>query len=443
MTAHILSAIGARSKRASQDAIGASPNRKGWCPGALRPLLSGDGYLVRLRPSCGALTGALARAIADCAARFGDGRIEFTQRANLQLRGVGPQALGPLQARLAELRLLDADAAGEAVRNVIVSPLAGVDPGAAFDVRPMAAALEARLSDDARLHALPAKFGFVVEDGGMFDVSSIRADVRFRARDDGFEIWLDGADQPFGSCDAAAVPDAATALALAFLRLADGEDRRMRELVARSGAAALREALDLPERIIAPPARRALRAAFSRAAMPGGHLASLIGGHDVFAGVAAAFGRCDAGQFALLAQAAGPYGLRLTPWRVVLAPGLPAHALPALAAAGWIVRADDPRLNVVACPGAPACASATTTVLADAAGLAALAPPGLLHVSGCAKGCAHPGPARFTLVGRAGRYDLVEHGAAGAPPTLRDLAGADLPAALAARKNAALEGAGA
>jgi precorrin-3B synthase len=34
-----------------------------------------------------------------------------------------------------------------------------------------------------------------------------------------------------------------------------------------------------------------------------------------------------------------------------------------------------------------------------------------LHVSGCPKGCAHPGRADLTLVGRAdGRYDVVPGG---------------------------------
>jgi precorrin-3B synthase len=34
-----------------------------------------------------------------------------------------------------------------------------------------------------------------------------------------------------------------------------------------------------------------------------------------------------------------------------------------------------------------------------------------LHVSGCAKGCAHPKAAAITLVGQNGRYALVRDGA--------------------------------
>jgi precorrin-3B synthase len=34
----------------------------------------------------------------------------------------------------------------------------------------------------------------------------------------------------------------------------------------------------------------------------------------------------------------------------------------------------------------------------------------LLHLSGCAKGCAHPGPAAITLVGENGRFALIRNG---------------------------------
>ncbi len=37
----------------------------------------------------------------------------------------------------------------------------------------------------------------------------------------------------------------------------------------------------------------------------------------------------------------------------------------------------------------------------------------VLHVSGCAKGCAHPTPAPLTLVAEEGRYRLVSDGISG------------------------------
>ena len=66
----------------------AAPEIKGWCPGALRPMQSGDGLVVRIRPPLGRLTPAQALAIATAAQTHGNGIIDLSARANLQLRGV-------------------------------------------------------------------------------------------------------------------------------------------------------------------------------------------------------------------------------------------------------------------------------------------------------------------------------------------------------------------
>ena len=100
---------------------------KGWCPGALRPMASGDGLVLRIRAPNGRLTPDQARSIAGLSRRHGNGLIDLTSRANLQLRGVDAAGhLASLDA-LAELGLLDPDAGAESRRNVILSPFAPVD----------------------------------------------------------------------------------------------------------------------------------------------------------------------------------------------------------------------------------------------------------------------------------------------------------------------------
>ena len=365
---------------------------KGWCPGALRPMLTGDGWLVRVKPRCGILAAGTALEIAGCAAQFGNGFIELTSRANLQLRGVRGETLVALQHRLAQLALLDADAAVEARRNIIASPLAGHDPTALLDIRPVVAALELALAQADGLEKLPGKFGFVVGDGGRFALEDIAGDVRFLAQPGPvFAVYAAGRREAIGACAPEDAAEIGVALACAFPG---------RALAAR------------------PPGLLGFHRANASAA---GKAAPKVRGPG-FIAIGKPFGRWQAAEWRALALAAlhhaGPQAeLRLTPWRDVLIP-LPetanAEALAAQAAAlGGILNPADSRLKIAACPGRPACASATTVTQSDALAFAELLPaaPGIvLHVSGCAKGCARAQKSPVTLVARDGLYDLVLDG---------------------------------
>ena len=80
---------------------------KGWCPGVLSPMLSGDGLLVRVRPHAGRLMPGQAAGIAALADRYGNGVLDLTTRANLQLRGVSPASHRALMNGLLDLGLVD------------------------------------------------------------------------------------------------------------------------------------------------------------------------------------------------------------------------------------------------------------------------------------------------------------------------------------------------
>ena len=68
------------------------------------------------------------------AARFGSGEIDLTNRGNLQLRGVSEETYPEALAALDAAGLIDAEAGAEAVRNIVVDPLSGLDPARA-DIR--------------------------------------------------------------------------------------------------------------------------------------------------------------------------------------------------------------------------------------------------------------------------------------------------------------------
>ncbi len=461
----------------------ATADRVGWCPGALKPMASGDGLILRVKPRGGRLSVDQARGIADVARRLGNGALDLTQRANLQIRGLSEDRLAPALDRLNALGLLDPTPEAEAVRNVVSSPLEGVtseavsstaqrgrgttrsvvegapqgassaddagsSPGemepcrftplpprrawspspismgederasAVFDISPHVAMLESHLVGTPALHALPAKFSFVVDNGGRLGLRDVPADIRFEAfrsrSGPAFAVRLGGDEDLAGICAPGDLADAAEALLRVFLDTADAGMHRMADLVARIGAEAIlhRAGVGLCE-APRPPAAGPRDA---------------IGPLGVAFGIGAPFGRLDVLQFETIVAAAGAE-LRLTPWRSILLPGLlrPDEAAIAYAAVGLITDPADPRLAVAACVGAPDCHRATTPVLDHAASLArrlgvAAAGNGIvLHVSGCRKGCAHAGRAPLTFVGNEGRYDLVLDGRPDDPTTRRSL----------------------
>jgi len=404
--------------------------RRGWCPGALRPMPTGDGLLLRIRAPGGRLAPECARAIGDCAARFGNGTIEISSRANLQLRGIREAGLPGLQRRLDELGLLDADAATEGVRNIVASPLADIDPTAILDTAPIAAALAARLGDDARLHGLPAKFSFLIDGGGALPLGDVEADIRFEAylgdRGPRFAVVLAGEAELASVCAPQDLAATAAALASAFLQgagTAQNAPRRMRELVASNGAASVFQTAGLkPSAPPAPPRRRAAHRDF---------LGVHKFGASLCVGAAPPLGRMTARDLGFLAEEArrrAAVDIRLTPWRALLVTGLAVGDAEGLGAAlarrGFILDPDDPRLAIVACAGAPACANAARPVQAEALEFAPWVAAGAgiaLHVSGCEKGCAHGQRTPFTLVARQSGYDLVLSGKASDEPSRRAL----------------------
>ena len=349
---------------------------KGWCPGALRPMMSGDGLVVRVRPRMARLTAAQVRGLAQAALAHGNGLIDLTARANLQLRGVRPAAHLALLDDLNALGLLDEDEAVERHRNVVVSPFWTDGDGTAEVVAAVLRVLAA-----PEFAGLAGKFGVSV-DLGQPVLQAVSADIRIERLGLG---WLVRSD---GFATGALGPDVEGALRRLlgwFLPFGVG---RMVELAGQN----------------LPPGfdHAGLRAVY--AAVPAQHpLGRMMG---------IAFGQLRAEVLLELSD----HALRITPWRMILIEGM--TAVPDLA--GLICEAHDPLLRVTACTGGPGCPQALQPTRDLARALAAEVPVGRhLHVSGCAKGCAHPEVADVTLTGTQGGFDLIRGGRASDPPTAR------------------------
>jgi precorrin-3B synthase len=209
-------------------------------------------------------------------------------------------------------------------------------------------------------------------------------------------------------------PSRAVACVIRLLEVltARAPNRRMREALLAEGATTFRAAIDdlLIERQ-PPPARIPV---------------SAIGMHRLrqqrlAVGLGLPFGHADSATLRTLvaiARAAGAAGLRTAPDRTLLVVDLAADATSAFVAdagaLGFVIAADDPRRRIVACPGAPICASGqipTRSLAPIIAQAIAAGRGGVIHLSGCAKGCAHPSPTRLAVFGRAGACDVLVDGA--------------------------------
>ncbi|MBP8538303.1 nitrite reductase, partial [Streptomyces sp. MK37H] len=139
------------------------------CPGALRLHPADDGALARIRVPGGLLTSRQAQALGRVAEELGDGRLDITSRGNAQVRGLAAGCGAELAARLRAAGLLPSDR-HDRVRNIVASPLAGLDGDGHADVVAWVRELDAVLCDDTlvgngELPGLSGRFLFALDDG--------------------------------------------------------------------------------------------------------------------------------------------------------------------------------------------------------------------------------------------------------------------------------------
>jgi precorrin-3B synthase len=401
------------------------------CPGAVVLHAAQDGLVARVRVPGGRLRPAQLAALAGAAAR-GNGLVELTSRANVQLRGLPEGAGADLAAVLRAAGLLPS-LAHDRVRNLLASPLAGRHPDALADTDPVVAALDRAICADPALAALPGRFLFAVDDGSGL-AAGHGADVTLVARDArSYALALGGRgtalahaaglrDVHPGARDAAAaglravpvgVPEAVAtvvAAAAAFLaeRSATG-DRAWRIAELAGGASAVARRL-----------RLTLTGAAPRVAPPllPGRLTQRDGRVAVTALVP--LGRLDGDVLAALAGLGD--GVRLGPGRTItlvdVEPAGASAAERALAGLGLVLERASGWVGLTACAGLGRCPRARLDVRAAAEARAAVRDPGAgaEHWAACERRCgeragqpvAVAALAGGVTVRRAGRERLVD-----------------------------------
>jgi precorrin-3B synthase len=375
-------------------------------------MATGDGLLVRLTPTGTTMSCEAFAALCTAARRYGNGVIEITSRGSVQIRGLTEDSVKRFAAGVARIDL----AFGEGP-PVLSDPLAGLAPQEALDASVIAADLRRAIAAAPFAADIGPKVAVAIDGGGVLHLDAVVADVRMRAQASGAHLHLAvGGDAETASPIGAVAAEHAVEAATRMLRViaAGGPAVRARDIVATNGAAAFRRVVadilvDLP-----PPPPRPPADPLGTYALRDGRLAI---------GLGLPFGHAHATALEELTHAAaetGATGYRTAPGRALVVMGVTedgaGHLADIAQRLGFIVRADDPRRRVVACAGAPICASAEIPTRALAPSLAKVAVTGadapMMHLSGCAKGCACPRSTPLTVVGIEGRCGVVVNGSA-------------------------------
>jgi precorrin-3B synthase len=425
------------------------PQRRGACPGLSAPMPTGDGLLVRLLP-IGTIPLASFADLCAAARTYGNGVIEITSRGSIQVRGLSAGSAPSFAAAVAALGIAAQDGI-----PVHCNALSGLDAEDLLDAGVIAADLRAALLQRSMAARLGAKICVAIDGGGPLNLARLAADIRVHAQATSDDIVLRvgiGGDDT-NATDLGVVARAQgveTIMRLLDVLASRPYDTRARDVLTAEGDGAFRAAIvDLltsarPRASGDPALDSRLRGNERKFAYQSGQP---IGVHrlrdeSLACGIGLGFGHADADTLERLVEAAaalGANGLRTAPDRALMTIGLRPDTVSDFAAAadrlGFIVQPGDPRRHVVACAGAPICASAHIAARAIAPLIAERIAPHrdsafTVHVSGCAKGCAYAAAAALTVVGTPDGGALVANGTArDAPFTV--VAVDQLPAAIA------------
>jgi precorrin-3B synthase len=451
--------------------------------------IAADGPLARIRLPGGLLTGSQLAVVRELAQRWGDGHVELTSRANLQLRGLTGAPAADLAARLWAAGLLPSRS-HELVRNIAASPLSPPSH------RAVVADLDDGLCADPELAGLPGRFLFALDDGsgdvaGGADVAAFpdgdRAAILFAGQDAGLRVRAgdvvaallaaahaflderaaqnaltgDNAGPDRDACDPGGqdvVSENAAGPAWRVRELTDGPARLAARTATALGVALLDERLNTGPLDAGPvdagllnagplnggpvnggPRDDAVRGTelTPSGRSPAAHGGELIGSlvqADGLVWVAALvpLGRLGPVPMKVLQEAEL---IVVTPARGVIVPDLPPAAaqawLRALAEAGLDVTSGSPWSGVTACAGRPGCGKALADVRGDAEAAVhgqGRGGPLPVHWVGCARGCGSPAGAHVRAEATGDGYRVT------APGFASDVAAAESAAVVAAAR---------
>ncbi len=150
-------------------------------------------HMLRLRLPAGRLTLERLKFLADTAEKYGVKRMKLTTCETVQLHDLTAEQVPAIMEEAIAAGVICRGGGGDNPRNVMCSPLSGVQRGEAFDPTPCAEAATDYLLSVCRDIRMPRKLKIAFSNGADDSVHSAFRDMGFRAKPDGtFSLRIAG-----------------------------------------------------------------------------------------------------------------------------------------------------------------------------------------------------------------------------------------------------------
>ncbi|WP_339383871.1 precorrin-3B synthase [Fortiea sp. LEGE XX443] len=398
------------------------------CPGLFYATSAKDGILSRLRIPGGILNSKQCQAIAEIADIYGGGYVDVTNRANLQIREISQDINSEVLKQLQDLGLGSRNSAVDHIRNIMISPTAGIDTAELIDTRPLVKSWDDYIAVHPELSGLSAKFSVCFDGGEKVSVSDRLNDILLASEIIDTQVYfrlhlgLTKGKPPIDTGILLSPEQCLSVLAtlahvyLNHIDINSKRKLRLREVVNSLGwenylqqvEQCLTFSLTRCEKFIQKPSLLEKQACFWHIGIHRQRQQNLF-----YIGVVLPLGRLESKQMRRLGDLAEKYGsktIRLTPWQNLLITDIP-HKLifdvqSEIADLGLDSTVTNIKSALVACSGKRGCAASATDTKGHGLALAnyletrvKLDCPINIHFSGCEKSCAQHQNSDITLLG--------------------------------------------
>ncbi len=404
-----------------------APSASTACPGLFYGVSARDGMLARIRIPGGMVNYHQCYLLAEIADRYGQGWLQITNRGNVQIRGIRGEIslddlqrlqIGGLGAELIEL---------DALRNIMASPTAGIDPQTLMDTRIWVREIDDYLKSHQELDMLSPKFSIGLDGGERVTIRDRHNDILLVARQSladqsrYLQVYLNNQDTQLCITPHQVLPviTACTQVYRQYCQENPTQNQRphrLRQVLADWGMDGYLQKVTayLGFSLIAVDKLNLAQGEYGQKTNNYDHIGihNQLQPEHVYVGLILPLGKLTTKQIRGVTAIARLYGdetLRFTPWQNLIIPHIMRSQISEVLAKLEKLELDwhleNPWHSLIACSGTQGCASSHIDTQTQAENIAQTLPklnyPLKIHISGCEKGCASQGVSDITIVGVA------------------------------------------